>query len=101
MDDKLREDVRRVSKRLLGSRYRLEVAAQIDDASVYARQLNDAIGVGENQIGQVLQHFEDAGLLERLPSPGGQKPQEFKPRPSVYWSMCSRLLREVQERHKR
>jgi hypothetical protein len=78
----------------------MEVAAKIRESNVYARQLNEGIDAGENQIGQVLQHFEEAGLLERLPTAGGQMPQEFKPRKSAYWGMCRRLLREVEGRVK-
>jgi hypothetical protein len=56
------------------------------------------LGAGDPQVGRVLQYFEDAGLLERQPSRGGRHPVRFKPRPSVYWSMCRKLIKEIEKR---
>ncbi len=99
--DAKREEIRLVSKRLLGNQYRLEIAVKIANAkgkAVYARQLDKGIDAGDPQVGRVLKYFEEAGLLERQPSAGGRDPLRFKPRQSVYWTMCRKLLSEIKTR---
>ncbi|HUY58068.1 MAG TPA: hypothetical protein VMV16_00015 [Solirubrobacteraceae bacterium] len=71
MDANARKRARLVSRALLGSSYRLEVAAAIAAGQlkpVYARALNAQIQVGDNQVAAVLQRFEKAGIVRRLPS---------------------------------
>jgi hypothetical protein len=103
--DARKAELRRVSRELLGSSYRLEVAAAIHEAvtdAVYARALaGDIPGAGDNQVGECLKHFETAGLLRRNPSPGGRAPQTFSVIDSVYWRFCGELRDEVLKRRKR
>lgn len=100
MDGSAQKRVRTLSRELLGSSYRLEVAAAIHDAlpeAVYARALTKTIEAKDNQVSAVLEHFEAAGLLDRLPTKGGRDPQRFQPRSSIYWEFCSKLLAEARE----
>lgn len=101
MDDSTRNRLRKLSRELLGSSYRLETAAAIYDAGlepVYARQLTGAVGANDNQVSAVLEHFETGGLLKRMPCNGGRDPQRFEPLASVYWEFCSKLLAELKSR---
>ena len=98
MDGSIQKRVRKLSRELLGSSYRLEVAAAIHDAHpepVYARGLTETVKANDNQVSAVLEHFEAAGLLRRLPTKGGRDPQRFKPRKSIYWELCAKLLAEA------
>ena len=60
------QELRRVSRELLGSKYRLEVAVAVRNSrrkTVYARGLIDSVpGAGDNQVGECLKHFEEGGL---------------------------------------
>ena len=98
MDGPTRE-LRRVSRRLLGSSYRLEVAAAISaaaDQQIYARGLIASVpGARDNQIGECLKHFEAAGLLQRNQTTGGRQPQTFDVLPSAYWGLCATLRDEI------
>jgi hypothetical protein len=98
-------ELRRVSRQLLGSSYKLEVAAAIEAAGarpVYARQLLPSVpGARDNQIGECLKHFETAGLLKRNPTAGGREPQTFKVLPSAYWRLCAALRDEIDEQSSR
>jgi hypothetical protein len=101
VDGKTRE-LRRVSKELLGSSYRLEVAVAVNRApggQVYAHQLVDAVpGARDNQVAECLKHFEQGGLLKRNATRGGRNPQTFDIVASVYWEFCEKLSTEVKKR---
>lgn len=96
------EELRRVSRELLGSKYRLEVAVAVRNArrkKVYARALVDAVpGAGDNQVGECLKHFEQGGLLTRNPTAGGRDPVTFNVVGSAYWKLCAELMKEVRGR---
>lgn len=94
-----RQKLRRASRELLGSSYRLEVAVAISEKSeerVYARQLLSAIpGARDNQVSECLRHFERGGLLKRNQTAGGRQPQTFDVLPSSYWKLCVALRDEL------
>jgi hypothetical protein len=95
LDDTTAKRVRVISHAAFGSAHRLEVAAAIAEAKgkpVYGAQISQRIRANANQVGEVLRHFERAGLLERLPTPGGRRPQLFKPAKSPFWSLCRTFL---------
>ncbi len=96
-DDIIREEVRRVSKTLFGSRYRLEAANAVADgaAVIYARELANRLGVGDNQAQLELKHFESAALLERLDRVAGQRQQYYRRRESQFWDLAAALYRET------
>jgi hypothetical protein len=104
MDAATRE-LRRVSRRLLGSSYRLEVAAAISnvaDQQIYARGLVASVpGARDNQVSECLKHFEAAGLLKRNRTPGGRQPQTFDVVPSAYWGLCAAVRDEILARPRR
>jgi hypothetical protein len=94
-------ELRRLSRELLGSSYRLEVAAAIEGATgpIYARQLLSSVpGARDNQVAECLKHFETAGLLRRNETSGGRDPQTFDVLPSCYWKLCSTLRDELLHR---
>jgi transcription initiation factor IIE alpha subunit len=98
LDDNVAVKVRATSRELFGSAHRLEVAAAIAEARrrpVYSRQISEQIGANQNQVGEVLRHFENAHLLKRLPSRRGREPQKFQPVQSDYWTLCRRVLKEL------
>ncbi len=95
------DQVRERSKILLGSLYRLEVAAAIAEANpgvVHTRGLADQLGLSDNLVRAEILHFEKAGLLLRLPRPKGQQQQDFERMPSVYWQMSLMLLDELRQK---
>jgi predicted transcriptional regulator len=96
-------EVRRISKLLLGSRYRLEVAAAIagaDPGVVHVREVAADLGLTDNLVRLEFQHFEEAGVLLRLERPQGQQRQYFERMPSAYWELV-RVLAEDAERSER
>jgi predicted signal transduction protein with EAL and GGDEF domain len=95
------EEVRKLSKRLFGNRYRLEVAAAIADAEpsvVYARALAEQLQAPANLVGEELHTLADVGLLVLLPRPRGQQQQEFERMPSSYWQLARDFVAELRER---
>lgn len=103
--DARRRELRRVSRELLGSSYRLEVAAAINEAeneAVYARALSALVpDARDNQVSECLKHFEAGGLLKRNETAGGRDPQTFDVLPSAYWDLCRALRDEVNARRRR
>jgi hypothetical protein len=94
------DQVRERSKTLLGSLYRLEVAAaiaQADPGVVHTRGLADQLGLTDSLVRVEIIHFEKAGLLLRLPKPKGQQQQDFERMPSVFWQMSQMLLDELRQ----
>jgi hypothetical protein len=95
------DQVRERSKVLLGSLYRLEVAAAIAKADlgvVHIRGLADQLGLSDGLVRAEILHFEKAGLLLRLPRPKGQQQQDFERMPSVFWRMSRMLLDELRQK---
>jgi|SRR6266496_2484157 predicted transcriptional regulator len=90
--------VRENSKILLGSSYRLEVAAAVAQAEpgvVHVRGLADQLALKDNLVSLEIGHFERAGLLVRLPKPKGQQQQDYERMPSVFWEMSRALHQEL------
>lgn len=83
------DQLRHVSKALLGSKHRLEISAAVaaaPDEEIYGRAIAERAGVADSQVWGELRRLEDAGLLERLPrSQGGGTSVRFQRRPSAYW----------------
>src|SRR4051812_48724415 len=92
-----KEDVRRASKSLFGSRYRLEAARAVAESAdvLYARELAQQLGLADNQAHSELRHFESAGLLQRLERVPGQRQQYYQRRPSAFWRLAADLMREL------
>jgi predicted ArsR family transcriptional regulator len=91
------EELRNVSKALFGSRYRLEAARAVAGGSdvLYAREIAQQLGVGDNQAQLELRHFEAAGLLERLDRVPGQRQQYYRRRASDFWALAEALHDEL------
>jgi hypothetical protein len=90
--------VREVSKILLGSSYRLEVAvavARAEPGVVHLRGLASQLDLVDSLVRVELGHFERAGLLMRLPKPRGQQQQDYERLPSAFWDLSRALLAEV------
>jgi hypothetical protein len=90
---------RRISKLLLGSRYRLEVAsaiAQADPGVVHVHEVAAGLGLTDNLVRLEFEHFEEAGVLFRLDRPQGQQRQYFERMPSAYWQLVRALLNDVE-----
>jgi len=95
------DQVRERSKILLGSLYRLEVAAAIANADpgvVHIRGLADQLRLSDGLVRAEMLHFEKAGLLLRLPRPKGQQQQDFERMPSIFWRMSQILLDELRQK---
>lgn len=95
------EEVRKLSKRLFGNRYRLEIAAAIAEAEpsvVYARALAEQLQAPANLVGEELHTLAEAELLVLLPRPRGQQQQEYQRMASSYWELARRLLDELKGR---
>jgi hypothetical protein len=93
------QELRRISKALFGSRYRLEVAAAVAAAEpnvVYVHGLGERLGLADNLVRLEIGHFEEAGLLIRLPRPPGQQHQHYERMPSSYWHLARLLLDELE-----
>jgi len=89
---------REVSKILLGSSYRLEVAvavAQAEPGVVHLRGLASQLELVDSLVRVELGHFERAGLLMRLPKPKGQQQQDYERLPSAFWDLSRALLAEL------
>ena len=70
LDDNTAKRIRAVSHAVFGSAHRLEVGAAIAEAKgkpIYSRQISQRINANPNQVGEVLRHFERAGLLNAYP----------------------------------
>jgi hypothetical protein len=94
------QERRRISKVLLGSRYRLEVAvaiAEADPGIVHVRQVAADLGLTDNLVKLEFRHFEEGGVLLRLDRPQGEQRQYFERMPSTYWELV-RLLAEEADR---
>jgi hypothetical protein len=96
-DDIVLHEVRRVSKALFGSWYRLEAGytVAVGPAVLYARELAHRLGVGDNQAQGELRHFENAGFLERLDRVEGQRQQYYRRLDSPFWGFCQQLFEEI------
>jgi hypothetical protein len=93
------DEVRRISKALFGSRYRLEAAhaVAVGGDVLYAREIAQRIGVGDNQAQLELRHFETAGLLFRLDRVVGQRQQYYQRQDSEFWALAQVLHDELLE----
>lgn len=90
------ENVRRLSKLLLGNADRLRVAAAVSRAEpgdLYSRALADALRWPDGRVQKQLKQFEEAGLLVRLPSVGGERRVYYERRDSAFWE-CAVSLEE-------
>lgn len=91
------------SDALFGAKHRLPMAVLIAGAAVdeiYASVLAGPAGTTDVQAGAELRHFEQAGVLELLPStprqPGhrGRPPKRYARRRSVFWELARRFAEE-------
>lgn len=95
------DEIRRISKNLLGNRYRLEVAAAIaraEPAVVSAQAMATELGIAQNLIRAELLKLADAGLVLRLPRVSGQQLQEYQRLESVFWGAMVDLFAEFRDR---
>lgn len=89
------EQARALSKALLGSSYRAEIAAAIyrsDGAPVNAQGLADETGLRYPRVQQELKHLLAAGVLE--PCDSESRTVDYKAVQCDYWRFCDLLLRE-------
>jgi len=90
-----RTAVRQRSKALLGSGYRLEIAAAIAEAAgeaVNAQELADLTGLRYPRVQHELKHLLDAGVL--ISAESVSRAVEYKAVASEYWKACQLLLAE-------
>jgi hypothetical protein len=94
------DEVRKISKALFGSRYRLEAAnaVAVGGDVLYAREIAQRVGVGDNQAQLELRHFQTAGLLFRLDRVVGQRQQYYQRRDSEFWALARGLHDELLHR---
>ena len=93
------EAIREVSKRVLGNRYRLEVADAIagqEPGIFHARLLADRLRLPDTKVRDELVKFAEAGLIQQLPKIRGQ--QDYRREDSVYWTFARELLTELRTR---
>jgi hypothetical protein len=93
-------DLRRTSKTLFGSQYRLELACAVADVEpgvFYVRQLAERVSLPDNVVLREIGHFCDAGLLERLDKVDGQQAVYYRRADSHFWALCLELRGEVAE----
>ncbi|MDQ4142361.1 MAG: hypothetical protein M3198_01220 [Actinomycetota bacterium] len=93
------EEIREVSKRVLGNRYRLEVAAAIAEQEpgvFHARLLADKLRLPDTKVRDELVKFTEAGLVQQLPKIRGQ--QDYRREDSVYWSFALELMKELRKK---
>lgn len=91
-------DARDFSKAVFGSRYRLEVAAEIASGHnevFYNRDLALQLGVAENLVRQELKHFLDAGLIARLERVPGQQAQYYRRVQHPFWTSVREISAAV------
>jgi hypothetical protein len=85
-----------MSKKLLGQRLRLQVAAAVAECreeELYQEAVAARAGLKEVRVGEQLRHLAEAGLLHPLPRAGRRQP--YARRNSVYWRMCRELREEL------
>ncbi len=93
------EEIREVSKRVLGNRYRLEVAAAIAEQEpgvFHVRLLADKLRLPDNKVRDELVKFTEAGLIQLLPKIRGQ--QDYRREESVYWAFAQELIKELRKK---
>ena len=91
---------RAVSKALFGSRYRLETACAIARGGdvLFAREIAQALTIGDNQAQLELRHFADGGILEKLARVPGQRQQYYRRLPSPFWELALALNEDLLQR---
>ncbi len=93
------EEIREVSKRVLGNRYRLEVAAVIAEQEpgvFHVRLLADKLRLPDNKVRDELVKFAEVGLIQQLPKIRGQ--QDYRREESVYWTFARELMNELRKK---
>lgn len=93
------EELRALSKELLGNMYRLELGAVIHahaGSSFSATSLHDETGIKYPRVREDLARLRDMDLLSVVPSEGAEV--KYKAVPSVYWEFCHRLDAELRGR---
>lgn len=91
-------ELRKRSKALLGSMYRLEIAVAIARCygeSFTAQSIADDAEIRYGAVQQELKHLERAGMISQLDSVGPTV--EYKAAADVYWRSCEDLLRDWRE----
>jgi hypothetical protein len=94
-------EIRRTSKILYGTSYRLEVAAVVARAEPGVVSVGDVLALvevpGENAsvVRKELEALTNAGLLTRLPRPHGQKVQEYERLPNDYWESARSIYDQL------
>ena len=85
---------RSMSKALLGSQYRAEIAAAIDEAKgpVSAQGLADETNIRYPRVQQELKHLLHAGVLTERPPEG--RTVFYEKIDTAYWSYCTALTAE-------
>lgn len=90
------EEIREISKRVLGNRYRLEVAAAIGEQEpgvFHVRLLADKLRLPDNKVRDELVKFSEAGLIQLLPKIRGQ--QDYRREESVFWAFAQEFVKEL------
>lgn len=92
---------RSMSKALLGSQYRAEIAAAIGEADgpVSAQGLADETKIRYPRVQQELKHLLQAGVLVERPSEG--RTVLYEKTDTAFWSYCSALAAEWDGKDKR
>ena len=98
LPDRIRSQLRDVSKALYGNRYRIEIVVHVAaqrSGTFYARPLALKLGLSDNVVGTELHKLEQAGLLRQVPSRDGGPRIFYERLPSCHWSNTTQLAEEL------
>ncbi len=91
------EQIRRLSKALLGNAYRLEIADAVSRAQtelVTAQGLSTDLQIPHNLVSKQLKDFVLAGVMSDVPPVEGMRYRYFRRLSDPYWSSAQVLLAE-------
>jgi DNA-binding MarR family transcriptional regulator len=89
--------IRERSKLVFGNVDRLEVAAAVaraEPGAIFSRALAIELGWPDNRVQKQLKQFEAAGLLNAMPSVGGERRVYYERAESSFWRAAERLCDE-------
>lgn len=94
--ERIRTRARAMSKALLGSQFRAEIAAfvGVGTAPFWARGVSQQLGIPENKVAAELARFADEGLLVALPGDAWDRRKLYEPRRAGdgYWQAGYELI---------
>ena len=90
--------LRRYSREMFRSDYRIEVGCAIAEADppiVFVKGLAEVLALPDNRVQKEVKALERLGLLTALPRPGGQQRQEYQVVSSGFWAFLTGLAGEL------